>query len=106
MLLYHREEQSQEMWRGSATMEELFNIFGNLGSLILWAVLIRLLIFIIEIAVFILIVRLICQYQAKENARAFDYEYLAQCIAEEIRSETIQGKFEHSENNANGNSAS
>ena len=87
-------------------MEQLLvNVFSNFGSLLLCFALIRLLIFIIEIALFILIVRLICQYQAKENARAFDYEYLAQCIAEEIHSETIRDKCKHSENNANGNSA-
>lgn len=34
-------------------------------------------------AVWFFIIRTICKYAAKENAKAFDYDYLAQRIAEE-----------------------
>lgn len=60
---------------------------------------IRLLIFAVEIVLFVLIVRLICQYQAKKNASAFEYEYLAQCVAEELRKEkTAQNELIFSQN--------
>lgn len=38
----------------------------------------------LKIAITILVIRLICQYMAKENAKAFDYDYLAERTAAEV----------------------
>ena len=38
----------------------------------------------IKIAITILVIRLICQYMAKQNANAFDYDYLAERTAAEV----------------------
>ena len=47
-------------------------------------ILLALLIFALVILLNVIIIRAICSYQAKQNAREFDYEYLAERIAEEI----------------------
>lgn len=59
-------------------------ILENIRSIILAVVLIKGLLLAIEILVIILIIRLICQYQARENSKAFDYEYMAECIANQM----------------------
>lgn len=54
-----------------------------LGGIVLIAILVPLLVLVIVILIWILIVRAICKYMARKNAEAFDYDYLAERIAEE-----------------------
>ena len=66
-------------------MEAIINFIITMPILIV-------LIIALKIAVTILIIRLICQYMAKQNARAFDYDYLAKRTAEEIYKKNLNGK--------------
>lgn len=60
----------------------------DIGEMITTWLLIRILIWLIitliVIIVLFFVIRAICKYQARENARAFDYDYLAERTAEEI----------------------
>ena len=40
--------------------------------------------FIIKTAIYIFVIRSICKYMAKQNAEAFDYDFMAARTAEEI----------------------
>lgn len=53
-------------------------------SLIMAMPILIILILALKIAITILIIRLICQYMAKQNAKAFDYDYLAERTAAEV----------------------
>ena len=58
-------------------MDAIINLIMAMPILII-------LVLAIKIAVTILIIRLICQYMAKQNANAFDYDYLAERTAAEV----------------------
>lgn len=53
-------------------------------SLIMEMPILIILILALKIAITILVIRLICQYMAKQNAKAFDYDYLAERTAAEV----------------------
>ena len=53
------------------------------GALWLAVLLIPVIVLAVVILIWVLIIRLICQYMARKNAEAFDYDYLAERIAEE-----------------------
>ena len=63
-------------------MEEIIAIISAMPLLIILIVALR-------IAITILIIRLICQYLAKQNAKEFDYDYLAERTAEQIYNKMI-----------------
>ena len=58
-------------------MEAIISLFMAMPILII-------LILALKIAITILVIRLICQYVAKQNAKAFDYDYLAERTAAEV----------------------
>ena len=58
--------------------------YSELERIIDVAVLVSVLLVSLKIIIYILIIRAICKYQAKKNAEAFDYDYLAERVAEEI----------------------
>ena len=58
-------------------MEAIISLFMAMPILIILLIALR-------IAITILIIRLICQYMAKQNAKAFDYDYLAEQTAKEV----------------------
>ena len=53
------------------------------GNIILTAVIIALIIYTAIGMIIFFIIRATCKYQAKKNAEAFNYDYLAKRIAEE-----------------------
>ena len=62
----------------------IMHIMENIESIIVAVILIQILLYAIAFLGIILIIRLICQYQARENAKAFDYEYMAECVANQM----------------------
>lgn len=65
-------------------MELIENIIALIPSLILGGIGTFIVILAIEIVVAILIIRAICNYMAKKNAEAFNYDKLATRTAEEV----------------------
>ena len=61
-----------------------------------------ILIIALKSAITILIIRLICQYMAKQNARAFDYDYLAERTAEELYKRYLNEKGNSAYKDATG----
>lgn len=53
------------------------------GGFILLMICIPAIILALVVLIWILIIRAICKYMARKNAEAFDYDYLAERIAEE-----------------------
>ncbi len=64
-------------------------LFDNMINVIGGLIVVKILFVLLVIAIFILVIRLICQYQAKMNAREFDYGYLAECIAKEMKRDQV-----------------
>ena len=77
-------------------MDSIINIFLAMPVL-------ALLVLALYVAVIILIIRLICQYAAKQNAKEFDYDYLAQRTAEAVcKRMKIMEQEKSGQENANG----
>ena len=55
-----------------------------MDALLLIAIIVGLIAAAIPIAIWVLVVRAICKHAAKKNAEAFNYDYLANKIADEI----------------------
>ena len=80
------------------------DIFPSIGEMIGRAFMTGIIILAIEILIAVLIIRAICKYQAKKNAEAFKYDYLAERIAEEICKRQMiieKNKKEHQETPTN-----
>ena len=56
----------------------------NIGGILAAFTILPFLFIALAIAINIWIIRAICKYMAKQNAKAFDYDYLAKKIAEEV----------------------
>ena len=56
---------------------------SSVGSFILLMICIPAIALALVVLISILIIRAICKYMARKNAEAFDYDYLAERIAEE-----------------------